>query len=189
MSSPSTQLDEFVPVYQFREYHSTRVQAPAERVYRGVKLVTADDIFLFRTLAWIRRFGRSGPNSILNPPRDKPILDVATEASFLLLADRPNREIVVGTVVIAPRGWKLDERPTPEEFNVLQHPGFALAAMNFFIHDAGPGTCALSTETRVYATDAKARWRFGAYWWLIYPGSALIRRMWLRAIGRRARRN
>ncbi|MGB8597336.1 MAG: hypothetical protein WCD48_17690 [Candidatus Sulfotelmatobacter sp.] len=165
------------------------MQAPAERVYRGVKLVTADDIFLFRTLAWIRRFGRSGPNSILNPPRDKPILDVATEASFLLLADRPNREIVVGTVVIAPHGWKLDERPTPEEFNVMQHPGFALAAMNFLIQDAGPGTCAISTETRVYATDAKARWRFGAYWWLIYPGSALIRRMWLRAIGRRARRN
>ena len=169
--------------------HSTCVQASTERVYRGVKLVTADDIFLFRALTWIRRFGRSGPKSILNPPRHQPILDVAMETSFLLLADQPNHEIVVGTVVIAPRGWKLAEHHTPEEFKVLQHAGFALAAMNFLIQDAGTGTCVLSTETRVYATDAKVRWRFGAYWCLIYPGSSLIRRMWLRAIARRARGN
>ena len=43
-----------------------------------------------------------------------------------------------------------------------------------------------STETRVFATDDSARRRFAAFWRVIYPGSALIRRMWLRAIQRRA---
>jgi hypothetical protein len=58
--------------------------------------------------------------------------------------------------------------------------------MNFRIEDAGPTACTLTTETRVYATDASTRRRFAGYWRVIYPGSALIRRMWLRAIARRA---
>jgi len=40
--------------------------------------------------------------------------------------------------------------------------------------------------TRVFASGPAARRRFAAYWRVIYPGSALIRRMWLRAIERRA---
>jgi hypothetical protein len=60
----------------------------------------------------------------------------------------------------------------------------------FFLHirieDAGPAACTLTTETRVYATDASTRRRFALYWRVIYPGSALIRRMWLRAIAHRA---
>ena len=60
------------------------------------------------------------------------------------------------------------------------------AAMNLRIEDAGPAACTLTTETRVYATDTSTRRHFAFYWRVIYPGSALIRRMWLRAIARRA---
>jgi hypothetical protein len=52
--------------------------------------------------------------------------------------------------------------------------------------DAANGGCWVSTETRIYATDSAARRRFGAYWSVVAPGSALIRRMWLRAIKARA---
>jgi hypothetical protein len=38
----------------------------------------------------------------------------------------------------------------------------------------------------VAASDARAERRFAAYWRVIYPGSAWIRRMWLRAIKARA---
>lgn len=41
-------------------------------------------------------------------------------------------------------------------------------------------------ETRVYAPDPSARKKFAAYWRIIYPGAALIRRTWLRSIKRRA---
>jgi len=58
--------------------------------------------------------------------------------------------------------------------------------MNFLVTPDGTGGSRVSTETRVYANDAASRRRFGAYWRLIYPGSALIRLMWLRAIARRA---
>lgn len=68
----------------------------------------------------------------------------------------------------------------------MRAPGFALAAANFRVEDAGPGACTVSTETRIWATDASAERRFAHYWRVIYPGSALIRRMWLRAIRSRA---
>ncbi|MGH7548130.1 MAG: hypothetical protein ACREMM_08140 [Gemmatimonadales bacterium] len=58
--------------------------------------------------------------------------------------------------------------------------------MNFLIEPTGSAGCVMTTETRVHATGARTRWRFGAYWFVIHPGSALIRRMWLRAIRRRA---
>ena len=36
------------------------------------------------------------------------------------------------------------------------------------------------------ATDTRARRAFRAYWTIVHPGSAFIRRMWLRALKRRA---
>jgi len=186
VETPRTHLDEFVPVYQFNEVHSIRVQAPRERVYQAIKAVTADEISLFRTLTWLRRFGRPGPESILNAPERLPILDVATQTSFLLLAEEPGREIVVGTAVLAPPGFQPTRKPTPEDFKALREPGFALAAMNLLVEDAGPDACVVTTETRVYATDASARRKFARYWRVIYPGSALIRHSWLRAIRHRA---
>ena len=148
---------------------------------------------MFRTLTWLRRFGRPGPESILNPPAQVPVLDVAAKTSFLILAEEPNREIVLGTLVVAPRGWRPTVKPTPDNFKALivttNNPGFATATMNFRIEDAEPTACTLTTETRVYATDESTRRRFALYWRVIYPGSALIRRMWLRAIAHRAEVN
>jgi hypothetical protein len=190
VATPRTELDQFAPVYQFGEFHSIRITAPKEQVYRALKSVTAEEIALFRTLTWLRRLGLSGPESILNPPPHVPLLNVATRTSFLVLAEEPDREIVLGTLAAAPPGWRPGGKPTPDGFRAFfgttNHPGFAPAAMNFRIEDAGPATCTLTTETRVYASDASTRRRFALYWRVIYPGSALIRRMWLRAIARRA---
>jgi hypothetical protein len=58
--------------------------------------------------------------------------------------------------------------------------------MNFVVTPDAAAGSVLSTETRVFATDPAGRRRFARYWRVIYPGSAIIRRMWLRAIARRA---
>jgi hypothetical protein len=58
--------------------------------------------------------------------------------------------------------------------------------MNLAVRQKDDGASVVSTETRVYGTDAPTRRRFGIYWRIIYPGSALLRRMWLRAIKQRA---
>jgi hypothetical protein len=195
VNTPRSQLDRLMPVYQFSEFHSIRIAAPREKVYGALKQVSAEEILFFHTLVWIRRFGRAGPESILNPPPNTPLLEVVTRTSFLLLAEEPNREYVVGTLAAVPRGWRPGKQPSPESYKELlvsRQPGFAPAVMNFRLEDcdaAGPASspCTLLiTETRVYATDAPTRRGFARYWRVIYPGSSLIRSMWLRAIKRRA---
>jgi hypothetical protein len=186
IATPQSRLDEFAPAYQFNEFHSLRVNASPERVYAAVKAVTADEILFFQTLTWIRRGGRPMPPSILNAPGHQPLLDVATRTSFLLLAEDSNREIVLGSAVLVPRGWRPTRQPTPEDFKSLHAPGFALASMNFLVEPSGVNESLVTTETRVYATDPAAAAKFARYWRVIYPGSALIRRMWLRAIKRHA---
>ena len=122
----------------------------------------------------------------MNAPEQIPLLDVATRTTFATLADTP-QEIVVGTAVVAPRRLRGARHPTPADLLAAQRlDGFALAAMNFVISPARDGVCEVTTETRVFATDARTRRAFGAYWRVIYPGSSLIRYMWLRAIKSRA---
>lgn len=184
VSHVATRLDEFAPAWQFREFHRLRIAAPPTRVYEAITRVRADEVVLFRTLTWIRRGGRPLSESILNPGAREPLIDVATRTTFVRLAEDVPRELVIGTVVIAPPGAR--GTLTPQVFQQPLPPGFALATMNFVVSPDGPGGSIVSTETRVFANSLPARRRFAAYWRVIYPGSALIRRMWLRAIERRA---
>ncbi len=179
-----TRLDEFMPVWQFNERHSIEIAAPPAQTFAAMKAVTADEIFLFRALTWIRRGGRRQPESILNAGKDKPLIDVATQSGFVRLVDDPPRELVIGTVVKRPAGARI--RVTEEVFRKPLPPGFAIAAMNFVVTPNQSGGSTISTETRVFANNDAARRSFARYWRVIYPGSALIRRMWLRAIKRRA---
>lgn len=185
--APQTRLDEFSPVYQFSEYHSVRIQASRDRVYAAIRAVTPDEISLFQTLTWIRRFGKSSPPNVLNAPKTTPILDTFIRTGFLLLAEDAGNEIVIGTVMgrLPPPEWARLKR-SPEEFKAVDTPNVAKIAMNFRVESEQAGVSTLHTETRAYATNPSGRRAFAGYWRLIYPGSALIRRMWLRAIRLRA---
>ncbi len=179
-----TRLDELMPVWQFGEHHSVEVDAPPARAYEAMRAVTADEILLFRTLTWIRRGGRSLPEGILNAGRDKSLIDVATQSGFRTLAEDTARELVIGTVVKRPKGPGVG--PGDDVFRKPLPPGYAIAAMNFLVTPNASGGSTVSTETRVFANSDAARRGFARYWRVIYPGSALIRRMWLRAIKKRA---
>ena len=168
VTEPRTRLDQLAPAWQFQEIHQVRTGVSCAKAWTAIKDVTAGEVRFFRLLTWIRRFGRPGPESILNPPAGVPILEVATRTGFRRLAEEAEREIVVGVVVIPPDA--------------------ARAFMNFRVTDAGTGGCVVTTETRVDATEGSARRHFAMYWRVIYPGSAMIRRMWLRALKERAER-
>jgi len=158
-----THLDGAMPRWQFNEVHSIHVDADPRRVYDAVRAVRANEIALFATLTSIRRGFRHSEESILNPTNDASLLDVATRTTFRYLADDPPREIVVGTCV----GKGVN------------------ATMNFLIVPESRG-CRLTTETRVLTDNPRSARLFAGYWRAIHPGSDIIRRMWLRAIKRRA---
>lgn len=161
-----SRLDELMPAFHYNEVHERYVNAPPDRVYAAMKAVTSSEIALFQTFTWMRRFGRAGPESILNAPERMPILEVATRGGFTLRADEPPRELVVSARV-APR---------------------VTAAMNFRIQPEGPGS-RLTTETRVTGADSNAIRAFTPYWRTILPGSWILRVTWLNAIAARAERN
>jgi hypothetical protein len=174
-----------MPVWQFQEYHERRIAAPPAAVYEANKRLRPDEIFLFRTLIWIRSGGQPLPRGVLEATqRFDSLVDIATHSSFVPLADDPPRELVLGTVVGWPPGPR--RKVTPEMFREPLPPGFALATINFLVTPDAAGGSLASTETRVFANSAASRRRFAAYWRLIYPGSALIRRMSLRGVERRA---
>ena len=184
-TKPATRLDEFTPVWQFQEFHQIAVAAPPARVFEAIERTRADEIAMFRTLIWIRRFGRPLPPSVQNPGTGgQSLVEVILQNGFVSLALERPRELVVGTVINAPAPWR--GPPTPELFQAAQPPGFVLATMDFVVTADGAGGSVVTTTTRVFANSPSARRRFAAYWRIIYPGSALIRRMWLRAIRQRA---
>ena len=190
-----TRLDAFVPEFQFAEFHERRVLATPERIFRAIHDVPAGEIRLFRLLTWIRSPRlpwTTRPASILNPPAQEPILATALRSGFVLLAEEKDREIVLGTLVARPRGAQValpaDPAETSRRFASLSAPGYAKAAMNFRVEPSPDGSCRVTTETRIFATDPKTARRFATYWRFIYPGSALLRRMWLDAIAARAER-
>ena len=185
LEGPALALDQLMPEYEFGESHEIRIRAPAERVYRAVREVTGPEIRFFRLLTWIRspRLPGQGKESILNPSMTRPILDVALDSTFLLVHEEPGREVVVGTLVCCENA----PRPkTGAELLAMRDGDLAKAFMNFAVIDAGGGFTRVVTQTRIHATSASASRRFTVYWRLIYPGSAFIRRMWLRAIRDRA---
>jgi hypothetical protein len=187
-------LDDVVPEFQFEEFHERFVRASPGAVDCAIRTVPADEIALFTALTWLRnpmRSFRPQGENILNPPPKKPVLDVALGSGFVLLADEPGREIVLGTLVARPSGARLwvpaDVAERARHFAALEAPGFAKAAMNFRM-EPRDGGCRLTTETRVFATDPATARAFARYWRVVHPGSALLRRTWLRAVAVRAER-
>jgi hypothetical protein len=184
-----TLIDQWLPEWQFGEYHVRRVRATPSQLFAAIRGVRSSDIFLFRTLTYLRNPSRRGQGEhILNPPDEKPILDVALAGGFILLGETADRELLLGAVIIAPpdivRAAQRGNVPSldPALFRTLGRPGFARAVLNFRVVPESDGWTRVTTETRVHAVDQTTQRQFAQYWRVIYPGSWIIRWNWLRAI-------
>lgn len=186
-------LDRYLPVFHFREIHTIQIAATPARIFRAIKEVTLGEIPLAGALFWVRALpARLAGRRVGAFRGGTPFLEQALDPAggFVLLGEAMDRELVIGTV---GQFWKVlgGSYPRPddaEEFLAFDHPAHAKAALNFLIEPDQAGRYRLRTETRVFAASPAARRRFAAYWRLIHPGSAVLRRLWLRAIKRRAER-
>jgi hypothetical protein len=168
---PHKRLDDFLPEYQFRPYHQLDIEA--ERVAEAAREVSFADM---PAAAWLMRIRdlAGGNRAALGQKIDRrPILDMMARpgSGFLPLDVSNPREIVYG---MAGRPWT-NERP-PRVANAEE-----------FLAFTKPGHIRVSTETRTLGNDEEARRVFARYWRLIYPGSAIIRGVWLEAIAAKAR--
>lgn len=187
-------LDDHLPEHHFREVHAIAVCATPEEAFRAIKELTPAEIPLARALLGLRalparlvrhsrfRRGRFDPT--------RPFLEQMLGAGFVLLGEEPGRELVVGTI---GRFWELSGGAAPSipdarAFAAFGHPAYAKAALNFTVTERPRGGVIVRTETRIAVPEPGARRAFARYWRVIFPGSALIRRVWLRAIKRRVER-
>lgn len=181
-------LDRILPAYDRHEVHSIAIQAPPERVMAAVQAVTAREIRLFATLNWLRGFRPARLRALgIDDPVGLPVLEMAARAGFVELV-RSDREAVWSVVgrFWTPTGGRVAGVHDEASFVAFAEPGTAKAAVDFRVEEATETSCTLRTETRILGVDAPARRRFKVYWFFVHPGSALMRRMWLRAVKKRA---
>jgi len=187
-----TLLDSWMPTYDVAARYSVRINASPARVYAALLATDFRRPWLVRALMGVRLIPAllRAPNAtwrrLSRPPsRSRASLTDVAHSDFVLLEETPPREIVLG---ITGRFWKLAAEVVlipPARFREALPPGLAQAAWNFAVTEA-PGGAALTTETRVRCADAATRRRFQLYWWLVAPGSGLIRRAILDQVRREA---
>jgi hypothetical protein len=178
-------LDRFLPRYDAFEHHEITVDAPVPAAWAAVR-----DLDLSRSPVVAALLAVRGIPALLTGERSVSRhvgLDAILAAGFVVLADDPPHELVLGVV---GRFWQPTSglrRVNAGEFEGFDEPGYAKGVWNFTVRADGDDRSVVATETRVHCTDATARRRFLRYWRLIGPFSALIRVLLLRSIARGAR--
>ncbi|MFN7918619.1 MAG: hypothetical protein U0Q16_00890 [Bryobacteraceae bacterium] len=178
-------LDELIPRPDHREFSSHPVRASEHATWSAVRAVTADEISLYRTLTWIRRFGFPTRYSSLEPPRNQPLLEAISRNEFSRLGETPGSEIVIGALILTETGEFDPHRWKAREFAAVNQPGFAKLAINFAVA-GGAGRSTVSSETRVWATDRTSPETAAQAWRRAFRWSGFVRQRWLRAIASRA---
>jgi len=169
---------------QFRERHERRIAAPPAAVWAALHELRLSDLALSRALMDVRAL----PSRLLGRPRPRMLTArLLEDGPVPVLASDFERSVVAGSVM---QPWKLAGGTEPpvldaEGLRAFHEAGWVKTAMDFVLQSDGKATL-LSTETRVSATDAGTRGRFGLYWLVIRVGSGLIRGDLLRAVARRA---
>ena len=185
-------IDEYLPRWDAVERHGLVIRATSARVWAGLRTADFGRSPLMAALLGLRALPSllSAPRRTVRRLRERRAgrltLDTFFARGFVLLEERPERELVIG---LEGRFWTAagDLRPTDaERFREPPAPGLARVAWDFRAEPLANGRVRLTTETRVLCADAATRRRFRAYWLLVRLGSGLIRRAMLRAIRRAA---
>ncbi|HET8542035.1 MAG TPA: hypothetical protein VFL83_19315 [Anaeromyxobacter sp.] len=122
--------------------------------------------------------------------REMTVREFFGTSPFLVLDEAPGRELVFG--VVGPSRERRGERgppgvpSSPDDFRAALAAG-RMAAIGNFRAEPIPGGARLWTETWMFAPGRIERAAFTAYWLLVGPFSAWIRRILLRAAARRLR--
>lgn len=180
-------IDGFMPLADVTERHETLVHAPVEVVFDVAQHFDLQSIPVIRAIFWLRAkiLGAAPPPAHLFA---KGLVAETTATGWRILAERPGRELVVGSVT---RPWKADVVFTPvapDRFTVFSEPDRVKIVWTIEAEPLGPALARFRTETRVLATDAGARAKFLRYWRWAGIGIVLIRWLLLPAVRRAAER-
>jgi hypothetical protein len=185
---PDELLDRFIPDPEVDEYHQLEVDAPAPITFAVAKAMDLQASPVVRGIFWLRAVptmlrgqpsGRQGPRGLL---------EETLSIGFGVLAEKPDREIVVGTYT-QPWHQQVTFHPLPpEEFAGFAEPGYVKIVWTLAAEPLGPDRSRFVTRTRVVTTDQVARRRFRRYWAPMSAGIILIRHTGLPRMRKEAER-
>lgn len=166
-------LDRFMPAFEIVDRQSIRVSAPA-----ATTLAAARDMELFempavRAIVKTREliFGSAADDR----PRPRGMLAQTLSLGWVVLAEIPDREIVVGAVTKPWEANVIFRSVPPGHFEAFNEPEYVKIAWTLRADPMGETASVFRTETRAIATDEYARAKFRLYWACLSPGISLIR--------------
>lgn len=163
-------IDHYIEQSHVEQIHSIDVPGSPQEVYEFIKRLDFKQSKMIRLLFWLRGI-----------PRVALKLEGFEEIGFIKLAEKNGKEIVWGE---AGKPWRKNgdlQALTPEQFRSFQESGFLKIAWNFHVDRTDKGS-RVTTITRVYGTDRRAKRIFAIYWFFISPFSKWIRRIMLRML-------
>ena len=179
-------LDRFMPSYDIAERHQVRVAAPPAVTFAAACEVDLQGSPVPRALIRAREMILGAAPD--DRPHPRGLLAEARSLGWGVLAEVPDREVVVGAVT---RPWEANVifRALPaDQFAAFSEPGYVKIAWTLRAESIGTTDSIFRTETRAVATDAIARARFRRYWSFLSPGIILIRWAILRPLKSEAER-
>ena len=166
-------LDRVMPVYDVVERHRIRVVAPAAVTLAAAREQDLLNLPLVRPIFRMRAIALGA--TATERPQPRGLIDATLALGWGVLAEVPDREIVMGAVT---KPWEPDVTfltLSPDAFAAFREPGFVKIAWTLRVDPIDGATSMFRTETRAVATDGLARARFRRYWAFASPGIALIR--------------
>lgn len=179
-------LDVFMPTYDVAERHNLGVGAPAGVTFGALTDLDLDDSLVVRAIFKGRELLLGADPDVKKRPRG--IVAVTRELGWVVLADMPGHEIVMGAVT---RPWEPNvvfRGVQPEHFAAFNEPDYVKIVWTLRADAVSPHSSIARSETRAIATDASARRKFRWYWARFSAGIVLIREVSMRLVKKEAER-
>lgn len=179
-------LDVFMPVYDVAERHHVGVGASADVTFAALMEMDLEKSGLIRAVFKAREIVLGAEPGAKTEARS--LVDVTRELGWVVLAEVPGHEIVMGAVT---RPWQANVvfRGVPSEhFAAFNEPDYVKIAWTLRADAISPFSSMARSETRVVATDRGARRKFRWYWARFSAGIRVIREIALRLVKKEAER-
>jgi hypothetical protein len=181
-------LESFIPHPEVDEYHHVNVQAPAPITFAAAKDLDLQASPIARGVFRLREIPARLRGEPLPPAGPRGIVDQTLYLGWGVLAEVPEREIVIGAYTQPWHEHVTFHSLPPEEFAAFDEPGYAKIAWTLCAEPIGSGDSIFVTRTRVTTTDLEARRLFRRYWAPMSAGIILIRYGGLAVVKRDAER-
>ena len=175
-----------MPVYDVADQHEVDVSAPTKITFSAASSVGLLDSILLRSIFKLREVILGGRPDERRLPGG--LLQQARALGWGVLAEVPDREVVLGAVTRPWEGNVIFRTLPTDEFVSFHEPGYVKIAWTLAVAPITDDKSSLRTETRALTMDSSARARFRLYWSAFSPGIVLIRKVLLRSAKSEAER-